>query len=122
MGHSIVFFEIPADDVARAKAFYSELFGWQFQPAPGPGDYWTFGTGVEEGVSGGGMMARQSPEHVITNYINVESIEDSLAQVQNLGGSVMMPKQAVPQMGWMAWCQDTEGNAFALWQDDPSAA
>lgn len=118
----MVFFEIPADDVDRAKSFYSQLLGWQFQQPPGMGDYWTFATGCEDGVTGGGMMARQGPEHVITNYINVESIDDFMAKVQALGGSIMMPKQPVPQMGWMAWCKDTEGNVFAMWQEDPEAA
>jgi predicted enzyme related to lactoylglutathione lyase len=28
----------------------------------------------------------------------------------------------VPQMGWFAACKDSEGNAFHLWQQDPSAA
>lgn len=31
MAHGIVHFEIPADDIARAKRFYGDLFGWTFQ-------------------------------------------------------------------------------------------
>ncbi|MEA3337395.1 MAG: VOC family protein [Chloroflexota bacterium] len=106
----------------RAQDFYSKLFGWQFQSPPGMTAYWTFGTGAETGVTGGGMMARQQPGHGITNYIGVENLDESVAQVTALGGQVMIPRQAVSGMGYFAWCADSEGNQFAMWQDDESAA
>ena len=42
---SIVWFEIPADDVERAKSFYGELFGWKIERFPGPMEYWHIDTG-----------------------------------------------------------------------------
>jgi predicted enzyme related to lactoylglutathione lyase len=121
MKHSIVHFEIPADDVERARAFYAQLFGWQFSNPPGYDNYWTVDVG--EGASHGiAMMARQAPGHGPTNYIGVESVADAVAKVEQLGGKVIMPKSPVPGMGWFAHCQDTEGNVFALWEVDTSAA
>jgi predicted enzyme related to lactoylglutathione lyase len=111
MKHTIVHVEIPADDVERARAFYTQLFGWQFSNPPGYEDYWAVD-----------MMERQAPGHGPTNYTQVESVDDYVAKVQQLGGKVIMPKSPVPGMGWFAHCQDTEGNVFALWQDDTSAA
>jgi predicted enzyme related to lactoylglutathione lyase len=55
-------------------------------------------------------------------YVGVESVADSLDKVEQLGGKVIMPKSPVPGMGWFAHRRDTEGNMFALRQDDSSAA
>lgn len=121
MKHQIVHLELPADDVKRAQAFYSELFGWQFSNPPGFDDYWAVDVG-EDPAHGIGMMARQNPGHGPTYYIGVESVAGSLANVEHLGGKVLVPRSPVPGMGWFAHCQDTEGNVFALWEDDTSAA
>lgn len=117
MVHSIVHFEVPADDVERAKRFYQELFGWQFQ-AP-QGDYHIIDTG--EGGIGGGMMKRPVPEHRITIYIGVESLDEYLAKAQSLGATVVMPKTPVPGMGYFAQFIDTEGNALAIWEETADA-
>jgi predicted enzyme related to lactoylglutathione lyase len=122
MKHTIVHFEIPAGDVKRAKQFYSELFGWQFSTLPGFDEYWVFDTGDPEQDAGGGLMARQAPGQGIVHYIQVESVADYVTQVQALGGQVIFPRSPVPGMGWFAQFLDTEGNCFAIWESDRSAA
>lgn len=123
MKHTIVHFEIPADDVERAKAFYGGLFGWEFSAPPGFPDYWTFLTGDPEADAGGGLMARQSPEQVgLVSYFGVESVADTLAKVEKLGGKVAIPKSPVPGMGWFAQVFDPEGNLLAFFEGDESAA
>jgi predicted enzyme related to lactoylglutathione lyase len=68
-------------------------------------------------------MAREGPEQVgLVSYFGVESVDDAVARVEELGGTVVVPKQAVPGMGWPAHFLDTEGNLFAVWQSDESAA
>ena len=74
----VVHFEIPADDVERAKAFYGSVFGWQLQTMPmGESDYTIVMTTpvdeqsqlpTEPGAINGGMMARseRTPSPVIT--------------------------------------------------------
>ena len=120
--HGIVWFEIPADDVGRARSFYSSLFGWKLEKFPGPKEYWHLDTGGEDASPDGGLMKRQSPEQQgITNYINVPSVDQFAAKVQKLGGKVCMPKTAVPQMGYFAICQDPENNTFALWEKNENA-
>lgn len=115
---TIVHFEIPADDVERAKKFYTELFGWEIQEIPM--DYWLITTGGEGSV-GGGMMKRQDPQQQIMNYLGVSSVDEYAAKVEKLGGKVVVPKSPVPGMGYFAVCLDTENNAFALWEDDENA-
>lgn len=116
---TIVHFEIPADDVQRAKKFYTDLFGWKIEKTPEM-DYWMVTTSGEKQVDGG-MMKRQEPGQPITNYIDVTSVDESAAKVQQLGGKVVVPKAAVPTFGWFAVCLDTENNVFALWQSDKNA-
>ena len=121
---SIVWFEIPANNIARAKSFYSKLFGWKITKFPGPMKmpYWHIDTGGSDASPDGGMMERQSPQQPITNYIMVASVDKSLAKVKKLGGKIIVQKSAVPHMGYFAVCLDTEGNVFALWERSETAA
>ncbi|MDB6028845.1 MAG: uncharacterized protein JWM68_5068 [Verrucomicrobiales bacterium] len=113
---SIVWFEIPADKPERAKEFYGQLFGWKIELFPGMKDYWHIDTGGPDKSPDGGLMARKTPEEPITNYINVESIDESIEKVKELGGEICKPKTEIPEMGYFAICKDTEKNTFALWE------
>lgn len=118
---NIIWFEIPADKPERAKKFYGDLFGWKINPMPGMGDYWHIDTGGPDASPDGAMMARMHPQHTITNYVNVASVTKSMAKVVKLGGKICKPKTAVPGMGYLAICQDTENNTFALWEMNDKA-
>ncbi len=122
MKHTFAHFEIPADDVGRARAFYSQLFGWTIAAAEGFTDYWFIETGEPGQDLGGGLMARQAPGQGPVFYIQVESLSDHAARIEGLGGKIVVPKTPVPGMGWWAHFLDPEGNLFALWQSDPAAA
>ena len=118
---SIVWFEIPADNSDRAKAFYSNLFGWKINPFPGGGDYWHIDTGGTDDTPDGALKARRHAGEPIVNYVSVDSVAEFSKKIEKLGGKICMPKTAVPQMGYFAVCQDTEGNAFGIWQSDANA-
>ena len=120
----IVHFEIPADDLARAKDFYSSSFSWQLDEMEGM-DYTIVRTvdvdeqqmPKEPGAINGGMMKRSpdTPSPVIT--INVDSINDSLKKVEAGGGRVVRQRQEIPGMGAFAYFKDTEGNVMGLWEN-----
>ena len=118
---SIVWFEIPADDTARAQKFYSTLFGWKVNPLPQMADYSHLDTGGADASPDGAVMKRMHPGHTITSYVSVPSVTRFMAKVEKLGGSICRPKTAVPGMGYFAICQDTENNTFALWEMSDSA-
>jgi predicted enzyme related to lactoylglutathione lyase len=119
---SLVWFEIPADDIQRAKTFYGSLFGWQFAKIPAAiHDYWHIDTGGKDASPDGGLMPRMHPTQSIINYIAVPSVTKAATKVQKLGGNICKPKTAVPGMGYFALCEDTEGNPFALWEMNPRA-
>jgi predicted enzyme related to lactoylglutathione lyase len=118
---SLCWFEIPADNLERARKFYGKLFGWKINPFRGMPDFHHIDTGGADASPDGGMMSRKHPGHGVTNYVNVPSVTRFLAKVQKLGGKVCLPKTAVPQMGYFAVFQDTENNTFGLWETNPKA-
>jgi uncharacterized protein len=121
----IVHFEIPADDISRAKDFYRSTFGWQLDDMPEGMDYTIVRTvdvdeqqmPKEPGAINGGMMKRSSdtPSPVIT--INVDAIDDALKKVESGGGSTVRPRTEIPGMGAFAYFKDTEGNVMGLWEN-----
>ena len=130
MDHTVVHFEIPADDPERALKFYRELFGWEIQKwssQAGP-EYWSVSTVRPDGKgsirlgTNGGILRLQHAGHVPVKYVSVESVDQYIRKATLLGGKELLPKTPVPGMGWFAWLSDTEGNAFGIWQSDERAA
>ncbi|MFB3763930.1 MAG: VOC family protein [Methanotrichaceae archaeon] len=118
----ISWFEIPADDLQRARKFYSELFGWSIEEskASSLNDRLIIKTGNGNAISGS-LTKRQRPGQTIVNYIDVSSTDRYIVKIQHLGGKVLVPKTAVPGMGYFVVCEDTEENAFGIWENDLSA-
>jgi predicted enzyme related to lactoylglutathione lyase len=120
---TLVHFDIPADDLKRAKQFYEALFGWKIVQPPGPIPYYLIETTDLEGKPGvgGGMGQRQGPDERITQFIGVDSVDRYLARVEKLGGKIVAPKMPVPGWGYLAVCLDTEQNLFGLWEENKDA-
>ena len=55
------------------------------------------------------------------HYVHVDSIDQTLERIVDLGGSLVRQKAAVPKAAWYAVVADPEGNIFAIWQADPLA-
>ena len=123
----VTHFEIPADDLARSKAFYGSVFGWEFNTMamPDGGDY----TGVvtapvdeqtqlptDPGAINGALVERQPemPAPVVT--IEVEAIDEVMQQVEAQGGTTVLPRTAIEGMGAFAYFKDPEGNVMGLWE------
>ena len=123
MDHTIIHFEIPANDVEKIKKFYSDLFGWKIEKMPGGMEYWGIetvpvdekGMAVRPGVNGG-MMKKQTPEQKPLNYISVESVDEYSKKVVSLGGQIVVPKMEIPGMGWWAMATDPEGSQIGLFE------
>ena len=123
MDRTIVHFEIPAKDVEKLRKFYSELFGWRIEKAPGSIPYWTIETvpidenmmPLRPGVNGG-MYPKVDPKQKPVNYISVESIDECLRNIETSGGTIVQGKQEVTGVGWIAVALDPEGNQFAIMQ------
>ena len=118
-------FEIPADNLSRAKNFYNEVFGWEIRDAGMPdGDYQmveTVATGddympKEVGAINGGMMTRQAAEEKPLIVITVGDIRQRLLDIEAQGGKVVMSVVPVGDFGLYARFEDTEGNVMGLWE------
>jgi predicted enzyme related to lactoylglutathione lyase len=131
MDHTVVHFEIPADDPERAAKFYRELFDWdikKYEGAAGGIEYWMVrtvptdaeGRPTRPGVNGG-LMRRMFPGQAPVNYVDVGDVDEFVRKAERLGAEVLMGKSPVPAMGWFAQLKDPEGNVFAVWQTDPNA-
>ncbi len=120
-------FEIHAEDPERAMGFYRHVLGWEFKKWEGPQEYWLITTGPQEqpGINGG-LMPRMGPRDgsAILAYVctvDVPSVDEYVRRAVNAGGQVALPKMALPGIGWLAYCKDTEGNVFGMHQSDPLA-
>jgi predicted enzyme related to lactoylglutathione lyase len=123
MSGRVVHFEVPFDDGDRARSFYKEAFGWQLVEMPEMG--YTIAMSGPSGDSGptepgfinGGMLPREqaaTPGPVVV--VDVASIEDSLEKIGGLGGSTVVGKTPVGDMGFAAYFKDPEGNVVGLWE------
>jgi uncharacterized protein len=117
--HTLVHFEIPATDPAKVARFYGQLFGWKFNKWEGGNmDYWLISHKDAQSPDDtmGGLYKRNMPQEGFLNYINVKSIDESIKNATNLGATVVMAKQEIPNIGYSAVLKDPDGNTFALFQ------
>jgi len=111
MGNPIVHMEIPANDLNKAKEFYSKLFGWKIDVMQEM-DYALFDTGTPPG--GGFNKVDKIKEGGCLLYIQVDDIEKKLREIEKAGGKTVRKKEEVPQFGWDAAFKDIFGNVLGL--------
>ena len=117
----ITHFDISADEPEKLKPFYETIFDWQFEKWDGPMDYWLITTGPDEkpGINGG--LAKRQKDNYIMNTIEVENIDDTIIQIEELGGKIVSEKGPIPGVGYFATFNDPEGNLLGIMQPDEKA-
>jgi uncharacterized protein len=124
--HSVVPFEIPVDKLDRAKTFYSSVFNWGLEDMPVQDGVYTFAitTPVDEnnmpkesGAINGGMYTRSDDLKNPVITIGVPSIDEFAKKIEAAGGTMIVPKSEVPDMGYYAYFKDSEGNIMGLWEN-----
>jgi len=128
LDHTIIHFEISANNVETLKSFYENVLGWNIFKAPvGGQDYWLIQTVPTDekgmlqrpGINGGLYQKTKEWSGVPqVNYISVENIDEYITKVTTAGGKIIIPKQQVPTVGSIAIVADPEGNAFGLLQPE----
>lgn len=123
---SVVHFEIPADQLGRAEAFYRGVFGWGIEKVPMPGVNYLMAMTTpmgancrpaEPGAINGGLMERDATGRSPLLVIGVPSIDEAMQRVEEAGGKVVMDKLQVGDFGLYARFTDPEGNTLGLWQN-----
>ena len=120
---SIVWFEIPADNVERARTFYGELFGWKIDKFPGPTQkpYWIIDTGGEDASRNGEMTDAEHPEHGITNFVAVPSVERAAAMVRNSAAKSAWKRQRCGRWDISSSVTTRRTTPLPLWEPDEKA-
>lgn len=121
MKNMIAWFEIPANDVARAKQFYEKLFEIEMVDLDmGEGLEMAMFPGDQTSVSG--AICKYQDWYVPSHqgpliYLNCEEdLQPYQDRVESLGGKVLMPKKMISEEhGFMAIIEDIEGNRVALY-------
>lgn len=111
--------DLMTSDLEKAKAFYTELFGWTYET----GDQETYGgytTAFKDGAMVAGLMGKAEDQaampDVWTIYFKSDDIHATADAVAAAGGQVFMPPMEVPEQGHMAVFGDAGGAAFGVWQ------
>lgn len=117
----MIHFEIHAGDPERAVKFYEKVFDWKISKWQGPVDYWLVTTGEPDKPGINGVIMKRTDHGSTYNTIDVPSVDEFTKVIEKAGGKVVMPKTAVPGVGYMAYCADTEGNVFGIMEENPSA-
>ena len=115
MAHGdITHIDIPVSDHTRATEFYQALFGWQIAEVPGFEGYpmWQ----APNKISGGGLAPRDESFTQPRSYVEVDSIDHTLALVTEQGGTVVQPKQPISETSWWAFFEDLDGNVIGLYE------
>ena len=124
MANPFVHIELQTQDLAQARAFYSQLFDWKLEEIPLPGGEGSY-TMIHVGEgTGGGMFANPDPNvpsHWLA-YIGVDDIAASTAKARELGATVLQDVMQVGEYGWLSVLMDPAGAVFALWKEAPMAS
>jgi len=126
MSNKLTHFAIHIDDIERAKNFYDEVFDWGFK-SYGQGDFLQITANKSEnGELIGALQSRKySPipdkDIGLECTIGVENIDETIEKVTSNGGQIVLPKTAIPYVGYIAKFLDTEGNLICGMQYDKSA-
>lgn len=117
-------FECGSTDAAKAKSFYTQLFGWKSADFPMPGDcgvYTVFQVGDED-IAGlyalTGPQFQGVPSHWMT-YVAVDDVDDSAKRATALGAKLLAEPMDIPNVGRMACLQDPTGAAISIARFDP---
>jgi len=118
--NSVVHFEIPAEDLQRARQFYQNVFDWQMHDFD-PNNIMvstvkTGEDGMPQGIGiNGGIYKPDSPK-TPTIVIDVPDIDAHIEKLTAHGGTLIDEVATIGDMGKYCRFKDTEGNLIALWQ------
>jgi uncharacterized protein len=106
----IDYIEIPVSNIARAKQFYSAVFGWKFE------DYGPDYTSFFDGRLGGGFKLDESPAHGILLVLYASDLTATQQKIKSAGGAIVKDTFSFPG-GRRFHFADPNGIELAVWSD-----
>jgi hypothetical protein len=115
-------FELATNDLEKTAQFYRNVFGWKIDKWEGPIEYWLVNTGDAStpGINGGLMHTDEHFKGTV-NTVEVDDIDAAIVKVLANGGEMVLPKGAIPGVGYQAYFKDNAGIVVGLHQADPKA-
>ena len=114
----ICYLEVPANRAEDSADFYSSIFGWKVRQR-GDGNL-----AFDDSGSVSGTWVKESdrtPDKQTRVYIMVDSIADTLPQIEQAGGKILTQRTDIgPSMGAFAAFADPVGNEFGLYEEPKS--
>ena len=118
MNNPVNWFEIPTNDLEKAKTFYSSVFKFEFQSVKIPGSemYVFSGDLSEKGAMGAIVKSKhvKPTDHGTVVYFDCKDLTETLQLIENAGGTIIFPKTYIG-FGNIAQFSDTEGNRLGLY-------
>ncbi len=122
MPSALNWFQIPAADGTRARAFYETVCGVELTELPGGPDMqmWAFPTDWRQGEIGGAIVCGEGAVPSATGtmvFLNGDpDLQAVLDRVEPAGGRILMSKTLIDMedAGYFAIIADTEGNTVGL--------
>ncbi len=116
--HPVVHVDLASNDPKGAGRFYADLFGWRLEHDQ-PSDYLMF---HGDGGPGGGFIkagyaGTEAGGAVV--YVGSEDIDATLRRVEELGGTIEVPKTEIPGAGAFSIVRDPVGGRVGLYQAPP---
>jgi predicted enzyme related to lactoylglutathione lyase len=113
--------EIPVNDIERAAAFYSTLFGFEMQrrDVEGYEMVWFPSHPTAKGITGAIIkgVGYKPGETGIVVYFTVPRIDEIITKAETMGSKVILPKKEWGIYGTVAWITDSEGNIIGLHEE-----
>lgn len=119
----IVHFEFHSTQPEKTLAFFRDVFGWEASKWEGAGmPYWLLSTGPKDqpGIDGGLMPSQDGQPRTVCT-LEVNDVDSFTRKTESTGGKVVVPKMAIPGVGWVAYATDPYGVLFGIYKSDESA-
>lgn len=114
---TLCWFDLMTPDVEKARAFYGDLFGWQYHVGPAETGFYSIATVGERTAAGMGQMPPNAPFPTAwTVYFASDKADETCEKVRGAGGTIMMGPMDVMDEGRMAIMADSTGAVFGIWQ------
>ena len=117
----VAHFEIHAPDPSTVVPFYERVFGWKVAKWEGPVEYFLVTTGEGGPGINGGILRSKDGQPRTVNTVRVHSVDEYVARVPQHGGEIVVPKMAIPGVGWVAYAKDPGGVLIGIYEHDQSA-
>lgn len=119
MSNPVVWFEIAATDLERAKKFYSEVFQLEMQYVDMPDSPMYMMGSSAEGIAGASGALVKSDDNIPSTsgtivYFYCDDVAVEASRVEAAGGNLIVPKTSLGEFGFMAMFIDTEGNKVGM--------